>query len=95
MGPDMDDRRKRPAARHWLVVRIAAALLGVVLVAADVVWKLAAGWFAGDQGNPPIWLYLPPRAGAVVVLMWFIWRTWLALRSSTGPTGEPPDRDAR
>jgi hypothetical protein len=51
MGPDMDDRRKTPAARHWLVMRIAAALIGVVLVAADVVWKLAAGWFAGDQGE--------------------------------------------
>jgi hypothetical protein len=79
---DGDDHRKGLTARQWLVVRIVAALLGVLLVAGDVVWKLAAGWFAADQGNPPIWLYLPPRGAAVVVLVWFAWWTWLALRSS-------------
>ena len=81
-GLNGDDHRKLPTARQWLLVRIGAALLGVVLVAADLVWKLAAGWFAADQGHPPTWLYLPPRAAAVVVLVWFAWRTWLVARSS-------------
>jgi hypothetical protein len=92
---DVDEHRRWPTARRWLVVRIVAALLGMLLVAGDVVWKLAAGWFVSDQGNPPIWLYLPPRAGTVIVLMWFVWRTWLALRSSGGSTRQPPDPDAR
>lgn len=83
---DGDDRRKRLTARQWLVVQIVAALLGVLLLAGDVVWKLAAGWF--NQENPPIWLYLPPRGAGVIVLVWFAWRTWLALRSSGGST--PP-----
>jgi hypothetical protein len=85
LAADGDRRRKLPTTRQWPLVRIGAAFLGVMLVATDVVWKLTAGWFAAERGHPPIWLYVPPRCAAMVVLVWFAWRTWLVLRSSGRP----------